>query len=377
MRRLPQFANSSTSNLLPMKIAAVRLRKENLDLTRPYSIAYKTVTAVENVIVELALENGIVGYGASNPSPAVVGVSVDDTLRDLRQDDFSWLLGRDICAFGDCCNAARLRYGSNVGALAALDIALHDAFAKFLNVPLVKFLGQKIDALPTSITIGIKDVEETLLEAEEYLERKFQILKVKIGRSLEEDVERLIKLRERVGNRARIRVDANQGYDVSTLTAFVQRTCALELELIEQPLPAAAIDEMRTLPDDVKTLLAADESLLSASDALRLVTPPKACGIFNIKLMKCGGIAGARDIVTIAERAGVDLMWGCNDESAISIAAALHVAFSSSATKYIDLDGSFDLARDVVLGGFALENGVMRPLDRAGLGVFASLEREH
>ena len=62
-------------------------------------------------------------------------------------------------------------------------------------------------------------------------------------------------------------------------------------------------------------------------------------------------------------------MWGCMDESRISIAAALHAAFASPATRYLDLDGSLDLARDVVDGGFTLEAGVMSTTDVPGLGV--------
>ena len=71
----------------------------------------------------------------------------------------------------------------------------------------------------------------------------------------------------------------------------------------------------------------------------------------------------------IAETAGVELMWGCMDESVVSISAALHAAFSSPATRYLDLDGSLDLARDVADGGFILEDGVMRTRDAPGLGV--------
>jgi L-alanine-DL-glutamate epimerase-like enolase superfamily enzyme len=74
-------------------------------------------------------------------------------------------------------------------------------------------------------------------------------------------------------------------------------------------------------------------------------------------------------IAAIAETAGIELMWGCMDESIVSISAALHAAFASPATRYLDLDGSLDLARDVVSGGFALQDGVMRTLDRPGLGV--------
>jgi L-alanine-DL-glutamate epimerase-like enolase superfamily enzyme len=143
--------------------------------------------------------------------------------------------------------------------------------------------------------------------------------------------------------------------------------------LVEQPLPRGAEADLRQLDPSLRRLVAADESVHTAKDALALaVAEPDgdpACGILNIKLMKCGGITGARAIATIAETAGIDLMWGCMDESAISIAAALHTAFASPATRYLDLDGSFDLARDPASGGFTIENGIMRPLGLPGLGV--------
>ena len=92
-------------------------------------------------------------------------------------------------------------------------------------------------------------------------------------------------------------------------------------------------------------------------------------GIFNIKLMKCGGITGAFEIANIAKPAGIHLFWGCNDESIISITAALHAAFACPHTKYIDLDGSLDLAEDVVTGGFSIKDGYMYVNDEPGLGL--------
>jgi L-alanine-DL-glutamate epimerase-like enolase superfamily enzyme len=61
------------------------------------------------------------------------------------------------------------------------------------------------------------------------------------------------------------------------------------------------------------------------------------------------------------------------DESEIGIAAALHAAFACPATRYLDLDGSLDLARDPARGGFELVEGRMRTSDRPGLGVEVSL----
>jgi len=241
--------------------------------------------------------------------------------------------------------------------------------AKHLGLPLADALGRAHRSLPTSITIGIKPLAETLTEAEGYLGRGFRILKVKVGRSLEEDLERLARLREKVGRAVRIRADANQGYTRAETLRFFEATEALDLEFVEQPVKADAIEELRSLPEGVRRRIAADEALLDETDALRLVAPPGAAGIFNIKLMKCGGVRPALRIAAIAEAAGVDLMWGCMDESVISIAAALHAAFASPATRYLDLDGSLDLARDVADGGFVLEGGVMRTTDAPGLGV--------
>ena len=135
---------------------------------------------------------------------------------------------------------------------------------------------------------------------------------------------------------------------------------------------AGDVDAMRALPDAVKDRLAADETLLDESDALALVEPPRACGIFNIKLMKCGGVHAARRIAAIAETAGVELMWGCMDEErGVSISACAPTPRSPLPRPAIlDLDGSLDLARDVADGGLPRwRMGVMRTLDAPGLGV--------
>jgi L-alanine-DL-glutamate epimerase-like enolase superfamily enzyme len=261
-----------------------------------------------------------------------------------------------------------LKFPRNPAVRAAIDIALYDAFANLLQMPLVKYLGQQFESLPTSRTIGIKNVEETLAEAKEYLDRDFTVLKVKLGKDLEEDVERILKLRERF-RRVVIRVDANQGYSVEETVSFYNRTKVANVELIEQPLKAEEAELMRTFSKELRSIIAADESLVTSIDAMKLVNPTPAAGIFNIKLMKSGGITSAIDIARIAKYHDVDLFWGCNDESIISISAALHLAFSCAHTKYIDLDGSFDLAMDVVTGGFLLKEGHLYCTDEPGLGV--------
>jgi L-alanine-DL-glutamate epimerase-like enolase superfamily enzyme len=352
-----------------MKIKNIKTWVTDLGNTKPYTIAFKTIDEVKNAFVEITLENGITGIGAGNPSEYVVGENLNQTVAALADNNIKFLLGRDIREMRQLLYEVLVKFPANPGARAALDIALHDAFTKHLGIPLVKYLGQKIFSMPTSNTIGIKSVEETLKEAEEYGQRGFTILKVKLGKDLEEDIERLVKLREKFGRKFVIRIDANQGYTSAQTVEFFHRTKTLDIELIEQPLPAQALSEMKALPNEIKEIIAADESLIAPKSALELVKPPKASGIFNIKLMKCGGIDQALKIADIAQHENVDLFWGCNDESIVSISAALHAAFACANTKYIDLDGSLDLARDEVKGGFILKDGVMYCSDKPGLGV--------
>ena len=353
-----------------MKITRVESVLEQFALTRPYAIAGQDpVTHVGNLIVRIETDGGLFGLGAGSPGEHVTGETVEGCREALSPANLAWLRGRDVRALPALCREAEERFPLTPAARAAVDIALHDALAQRLGVPLAEMLGRVHTALPTSITIGIKPVAETLAEADEYLARGFRVLKVKIGDSLGEDLERLAKLRERVGTRAVLRVDANIGYTLEETAAFFEHAEPLDIEFVEQPVTREAFDGVRRLPAAWRWRIAADESLHGEKDALALAGPQPVCGIYNIKLMKCGGIRTALRIAAIAETAGIALMWGCMDESRISIAGALHAAFASPATRFLDLDGSLDLARDVVDGGFTLEAGVMRTTGAPGLGV--------
>jgi L-alanine-DL-glutamate epimerase-like enolase superfamily enzyme len=260
-----------------------------------------------------------------------------------------------------------IEFPNKPGTLVAWDIALHDAFGKFLGISVVDFYGRCIKSLPTSVTIGIMDVESTIREAEEYIKLGFKVLKVKTGQDVEIDIERLSKIHENHSS-IKLRVDANQGYDILDLEKFFLATKDLGLELIEQPLKVGNETDQCKINMKNRKILVADESLKNSFSAIEFTASPQPFGIYNIKLMKCGGLLAAFDIATIARSAGIDLVWGCNDESIVSITAALHAAFTCPNTKYLDLDGSFDLAEDIVNGGFILKDGMMSLSDKPGFG---------
>jgi L-alanine-DL-glutamate epimerase-like enolase superfamily enzyme len=338
-------------------------------LTRPYTIAYEHIDSVQNLFVKLKTDDGAIGLGVAAPAEKVTGEGVQKCRQALAANLENLLLGTDIRYLKTGLRDMESAMPGAPAARAAIDMALHDLWAKHHGLPLVDLLGRVHRSLPTSITIGIGSIEESLEDAVAYMDRGFRILKVKVGRSMEEDVERLHRVRQKTGRKIIIRVDANQGYSADQFKSFLKQTASLELEFIEQPLAARDLAGMRGLPEAVRKMAVADESMLDARDLIAYLEPPRPFGICNIKLMKCGGIAPAMQIAEIAHLAGIDLMWGCMDESIVGIAAALHAALASPATRYLDLDGHLDLARDLVTGGFVMQNGELSVTDNPGLGV--------
>ena len=350
-----------------MKITEAVSWSEAIPLTHPYAISDHSVDEARLFFVALRSEDGHPGYGAAAPAPEVTGETEAACAAALAPNLLDRLVGEDLRQLG------RLRrslgaMSATPAARAALDMALLDGFTRYLGVPLVDFLGVRQRTLPTSVTLGVAGVEETLEEAQRLLGQGFRCLKVKIGRDPEEDMERLVRLRERWPH-VPLRVDANRGYDPAATEALGKQVQELRLEMVEQPLPTVELAAVRTLPAPLRRRLAADESLVQETDALPLLESPRPFGIWNLKLMKCGGITPALRLAALAESARIELFWGCMDESRVSITAALHAALASPATRYLDLDGSFELSRDPAQGGFRVEDGRLLPLDAPGLGI--------
>ena len=348
-----------------MKIENIEIDIINIDLTRPYTIAYKTTSSIKTLVIKVILSNGCFGLGASSVSKYVVGLDTTDSYNNSKKY-LNHLLGRDLDSFWMIINDIENKFINDPGSKAAYNIAVYDAFCKYHDISIGKFLGRKIKSLPTSVTVGIKSTEETISEINEYLGLGFKYIKIKLGNNVEEDIRRINIINEKFGNKIKIRIDANQGWSLNDTIKFYSET--KQIELIEQPLSAKDLTGYLKFPPKIKDVIALDESLVNFQDALKLSSDNYG-RIFNIKLMKCGGITSGQHIANQAYQNNIDLMWGCNDESIISISAALNTALSFENTKYLDLDGSFDLKEDIVNGALKLKNGALQPLDSPGLGV--------
>ena len=352
-----------------MKITKIRQWTKALSLREPYTIAYETITNVENVFIIIETDGPLVGYGCAAPDLKVTGDTVESTHQSL-EEAAEIVRNEDPLRPAYCLSLTKELRGS---ARAALDMALWDLLGKAANMPLWRLFGGYRSSIATSVTIGIEDNATTVKKAKEWLGRGFKMLKIKGGKDVDEDIERVLLVREAVGENVELRFDANQGYDLQEAIRFVKGVEKAEIEILEQPTPKGDFDLLGRVTEKVDLPVMADESLLSLGDAFHLARGDVS-DMLNIKLQKVGGISQAIHINSVARSAKMETMVGCMDESELSIAAGLHFALSHSNVHYADLDGHLDLLDDPAKGAVRLEEGILYPSEKPGLGLSKPLD---
>jgi L-alanine-DL-glutamate epimerase-like enolase superfamily enzyme len=351
-----------------MRIERIEAWPLELKLATPYTIAGASFDRTTNVLLRLVTDGPLVGLGCAAPDPAVTGETPSAALDFIQTAAGDALRRRDPLRPVRLLERLRPRRKSHPAALAAVDMALLDLLAKRAGLPAYRLLGAYRDRFATSITIGICDPDEAVRAARRHARRGFTAIKLKGGRDVAADIERVLRVRRAVGPRLGLRFDANQGYDAEQTLAFVAATRAARLELLEQPTPSSQPELLGRLTRQLPLPVMADESLCGLGDAYRLARRERV-DMINIKLMKVGGIAEAMQIDAVARAAELESMVGCMDECALAIAAGLAFALARPNVIYADLDGHLDLIGDPSAAAVRLERGRLRPRPAPGLGL--------
>ncbi|MDP5132935.1 MAG: dipeptide epimerase [Paraglaciecola sp.] len=354
-----------------MKITAVRFAKLDVPLKTPFKTAVRTVQDICDLVVIVETDCGQVGYGAAPSTPVITGDTHGSMFYAIANVIAPRIIGMDIEELNTICQRIQHAIIGNSSAKAAIEIAIYDLWAKHFQAPLYKVLGGGKTQLRTDVTISVDHIDKMLADAHLAITQGFDILKIKIGTDIEDDINRVSTLYQALHKQATMRLDVNQGWTAKQTVYAMQKLehRGVELELIEQPVKNTDIDGLRYISERITTPVMADESAFSALQVIELIRTG-AADIINIKLMKSAGLSNAIKIADLAELYAIPCMIGCMLEGSISVAAAAHLASAkASSITLIDLDGPTLGKYDPVVGGVNFNHSHIQLGQGHGLGI--------
>ena len=354
-----------------MKITDIRFGMLRVPLKTPFKTALRTVEQVEDIVVMINTDRGHVGFGEAPATAVITGDTHGSIVEAIRHYIAPRLIGQDIADLNRITHLIQGAMEKNSSAKAAVEIAIYDLWGQLYDAPLYRLLGGGDPVITTDITISVDYIDKMVADSLAAVERGFESLKIKVGKDIGVDIERVRAIHAAVEGRALLRLDANQGWTAKQAVYALQslEDAGVHLELVEQPVKAHDLDGMKYVTERVHTPIMADESVFGPTEVIELIRM-RAADIINIKLMKTGGISNAIRIADIAEMYEVDCMIGCMLETSISVAAAVHVAVAkANAITKIDLDGPSLCAFNPVDGGVLFNESEISVTDAPGLGI--------
>jgi o-succinylbenzoate synthase len=388
-------------SLSTMKIMDVQWYNYRLPLLNSFTTAHGVMTVREGVIIQITTERGISGIGEIAPLPAFDGGNLADVrsllpalaarLHEKTLAEALDLLlaeGIDICR-GEGGGAVRggplWSPGVPTSAfftptLCGLEIALLDALGKAEGCgvsTLLSPVGTVPRAkVPVNAVIGAITTEAAIAAAREARSNDFLCVKLKValGSSIREEVERVAAVRDAIGPAMHLRLDANEAWNLEEAIAILSHCVPYNIQYVEQPMEARDLAGMRALRRAVPIPIAVDEALHGLESA-QLVLDNEAADILVIKPQLAGGLRAGRQIIQAAAEQGVRSVITSAIETGIGVAAALHLAAASPAvTLECGLATLHMLSDDLLIDDLPVRDGFLAVPTGPGLGV--ALDRE-
>lgn len=354
-----------------MKITAIELGMLKVPLKTPFKTALRSVDHVEDVIVRVCTDDGATGWGGAPATAVITGDTHGSIIDAIRHYIAPKLIGREVAEHNRNIALVQTALERNTSAKAAVEIALYDLFGQLHGAPAYQLLGGGDPVVSTDITISVDTIDKMVADSISAVERGFSALKIKVGKDIGMDIERVRAIHAAVEGRALMRLDANQGWTAKQAVFALHQLedSGVHLELVEQPVKARDLAGLKFVTERVHTPVMADESVFGPGEVIELIRM-RAADIINIKLMKTGGLSQAIQIADIAGIHGLDCMMGCMLESSVSVAAAAHLAAAKSQViSKIDLDGPSLCLHDPVIGATVFNEAEITLGDAPGFGV--------
>jgi len=345
-----------------MKIRKVQFFRAVSTLSQPIADSTHQIPEIAFIITRIELENGTIGesnllafhyspqaiLGALRDiAPMAIGWRVDQTSEFLRH------YARESEYFGN--------NGIHKWAQGAVNIAMWDAHAKSLDKPVWKMFEVHRDRVPLYGSGGwlSYSIDQLLNEVRRYVKRGFRAVKIKVGSpDLQQDIERLIKVREAVGPDIQVMMDANQGMNVTTASQLAESVRSLNITWFEEPLPNTDFDGYAELRRQAGISIAMGEREYDFV-ALRELIARGGIDLWQPDILRLGGVEGWRDSAALAAAHKIPVLPHYYKEYDVPLLMTIPNAHGSE---------SFDWIDDLVTHPVRMENGFAYPNDGPGWG---------
>lgn len=377
-----QLARIKAAPAKTKPIQSLAIYRMRIPFHQAFRHALKSREESDAVIVKVTGGDGRIGFGESLPRSYVTGETVESMIGYIRQTLAPKILGASFAPgwetfeYLDSVRADWTRSDSRNAPVIAWNAAFCAVELALLDWSLRADAAALADLLPAaryeviySGVISADRPEDAAALARRMARLGLRQIKVKIGTA--DDFARLEAVRQVVGAAVALRADANGAWSAEEAVERLSRLASFDLCAVEQPVRADDLAGLRRVRDELGIAVVADESLVTAEQARRLIEL-RACDVFNIRLSKCGGVTGSLALLELAQTAGIKIQIGAQvGETAILSAAGR--ALAAHAPALFAAEGSFGtwlLAEDLALESVAFGYGGRAPLLKSrGLSV--------
>ena len=333
----------------------------------PFTIATGTMHYAQNIFIRIYTSNGAFGVGECSAFPMIVG-ETQATCFEMAKEFAALWKQKDPLVIEQRMEELHAFTALNSTIKSAFDMALYDIAAKNAGVPLFQWLGGHKKEIETDLTIGIDSPESMAATAVDFIRQGVRIIKVKLGKHAREDVQRIKSIRKAIGDAARIRIDANQGWNYEDACFALAALAPYGIEFCEQPMRKWHDSLLPALRKQSTIKIMADESVFDHHDALRLIRND-ACDYVNIKFSKSGGILEALKVNEACSSHQIPCMMGGMLESRVALTAFAHFAMACDNIIFYDMDTSMlGHKADPVMGGVRFNGFFVEVPEVPGIG---------
>src|ERR1043166_3032121 len=269
-----------------MKINQIETTVLEMPYTKPLVTATNNFTVARGVLAKAVTDSGVEGYGYADLFPRTG--ETPETAQHAIDIMKAKVIGRELEELVRIRADIDHMLTGNPRAKAALETALYDALAKSVHVPLYLLLGGRYRSEIKVIKMVSVDKPDAMAEEAKQLVRAGLALKLKMSGKLEQDLPRVAKVRDAVGDGVFIKVDANEAYDAKTAVRLAKGLADHGVEIFEQPVPRDQFDALREVKEHSPIKIEADQSARGFADVYTLIKSRAVDAINTIFKTKAG-----------------------------------------------------------------------------------------